>query len=889
MRRILSMLLFLASCQNLLAQYTLNGNATQDACNAYSLTQAAGNQSGSVWNNNKINLTQSFDFNFDINLGSNDAGADGIAFVLQPLSTSVGSSGGGLGYNGITPAVGVTIDTWQNGNDNDPAYDHIAIQLNGDLNHNTANNIAGPVTAINGNNNIEDGIWHSLRIQWDVATTTLSIYVDGSLRISAVRDLVNTVFSGSPLVFWGFTGSTGGANNHQQFRTALNPSFHFGPAQKRCIGESIQFFDSSVSFTNIAKFYWDFGDGSPLDSVNLNPIHTYVTANDFIVKQRVIGADGCEATNTQTVRIGSKPIAGFKTDDNCVDNPIHFTDTSTAAVGTINNWYWDFGDATISVVQNPTKNYLTGGNKDVKLVVKTLEGCESDTLPKLIHIYNKPIANFNFTDSVCLGSPTFFFDNSVPAGDPINKWAWTFSDSTGVVGTPNAAHYFSSPGHHTAILGVSANGTTGCLGIITKDVFVVNKPTANFKYNTICQSAVATFTDSSYAPDGVPVNQWWWNVNGGITSTQNTITTTYINAGSDTVKLVVRNVKGCVSDTLKKPVIINPKPVANFGYNTPVCYGLPVQFSDSSIITGSVINKWSWVLNNAEWSTQQNASRSFSVFNPKIGLVATSALGCKSDTAFKTLFVNPVPDVTMNFKNSCKNAPVNFKATDNSGTVTQWKWVFGDGAVATTQNTQHTYTANGTYKVKLFATAATGCYSDSLQKDITIYGTKAFAGNDTIAAAGQPVQLHATGGLSYSWTPAIGLSDVNISNPVAIISSTQTYFLKAFTPEGCESYDDVTVKIYKGPDIYLPNAFTPNGDTKNDLFKGIAVGIKQFNYLKVYNRWGQLVFYTTDYNKGWDGMWKGRQQPGGVYIILANGIDFKGNIIDKKATVMLIR
>ena len=352
---------------------------------------------------------------------------------------------------------------------------------------------------------------------------------------------------------------------------------------------------------------------------------------------------------------------------------------------------------------------------------------------------------------------------------------------------------------------------------------------------------------------------------------------------------MVHNSKGCASDTLKKSIVINPKPVTNFGYSTPVCYGLPVQFSDSSVVTGSVVNKWSWVLNNAEWSAQQNTSRSFSFFNPKVGLVATSALGCKSDTTFKTLFVNPLPDVTMNFKNSCKNAPVNFTATDNSGTVTQWKWVFGDGAVATTQNAQHTYTANGTYKVKLFATAATGCYSDSLQKDITIYGTNAFAGNDTIAAAGQPVQLHATGGLSYSWTPAIGLSDVNISNPVAIISSTQTYFLKAFTPEGCESYDDVTVKIYKGPDIYLPNAFTPNGDTKNDLFKGIAVGIKQFNYLKVYNRWGQLVFYTTDYNKGWDGMWKGRQQPGGVYIILANGIDFKGNIIDKKATVMLIR
>lgn len=113
-----------------------------------------------MWNNNKIDLTQSFDFNFDVFLGSNDAGADGIVFVLQPISTSVGSTGGGLGYDGITPAVGVTIDTWQNGNDNDPAFDHIAIQLNGNLNHNVANNIAGPVTAINGNNNIEDGVWY---------------------------------------------------------------------------------------------------------------------------------------------------------------------------------------------------------------------------------------------------------------------------------------------------------------------------------------------------------------------------------------------------------------------------------------------------------------------------------------------------------------------------------------------------------------------------------------------------------------------------------------------------------------------------------------------------------------------------------------------------------
>ena len=139
------------------------------------------------------------------------------------------------------------------------------------------------------------------------------------------------------------------------------------------------------------------------------------------------------------------------------------------------------------------------------------------------------------------------------------------------------------------------------------------------------------------------------------------------------------------------------------------------------------------------------------------------------------------------------------------------------------------------------------------------------------------------------WSPAAGLNDATIANPIAIILATQTFTVKAFTPQGCETYDDVTVKIYKGPDIYLPNAFTPNDDGKNDIFRGIPVGIQQFNYLKIYNRWGKEIFSTTDYNKGWDGRWQGQKQDNGVYVVIANGIDFRGNVINKKATVMLIR
>ena len=157
--------------------YFLNGSASQDNCNCYTLTRDDFRLSGSVWNIFKINLSDPFDFKFSVFLGSaDDLGADGMAFVLQPISTNIGTQGGGLGFEGVSPSIGITIDTWQNTNNNDPAFDHISIQRNGDLNHNSLNNISGPVTALAGNNNIEDGNWHLLRIQWDPVTKVLKTY-----------------------------------------------------------------------------------------------------------------------------------------------------------------------------------------------------------------------------------------------------------------------------------------------------------------------------------------------------------------------------------------------------------------------------------------------------------------------------------------------------------------------------------------------------------------------------------------------------------------------------------------------------------------------------------------------------------------------------------------
>lgn len=875
-------------------QYTVNGNALQNSCRCYTLTPAAADKKGSVWNNYRIDLNTSFNFVFDVNLGCTDVnGADGIAFVLQPISTSVGSTGSGLGFSGIAPSIGVTLDTYQNSSpDNDPFYDHIGIQRNGDLNHISTNNLAGPIAISAVSNNVEDCLDHKLRVNWDAVTKTLSVYFDNVLRVSVINDLVNTTFSGNPLVYWGFTGSTGALSNEQKFCTALAPAWGFANTQKRCVNEPIQFFDSTISFTTLAKIYWDFGDGSGIDSVNTNPIHTYTGPGDYIVTQRVRGADGCEEINTQTVRIGGKPTAGFFISDSCVSAATQFTDTSRVTVGVINEWYWELDNGGItSTQQNPSTLYTTPGIKNIKLMVKSQEGCSSDTLFQPIRIRARPVADFTFTDSLCLGSAYTFTDQSTLVDGPVTGWVWGI-DGTGLgQNVPVITHVFSTPGQHSVIL-FSTGLDASCLSQgITKNVFVTDKPVAAIKNPDICQAAPAILEDSSYTHDGFAITGWWWDLGNGQFSTQQNPAVTYNTTVPVIIRLVVRNSRGCLSDTLTRTINVHAKPLSGFGYSTPLCASGNINFTDLTTVAGGTPTQWSWIHNGAVFSNQQNPAGNYSAGTVvTVGLVATSNDGCVSDTAYKTFTMKTKPAVSMNFGDACKQAPVNFTAAETTATgISNWVWDLGDGTTATSASVTHTYTANGTYPIKLYAISGQGCYSDTLERALHIYGTNAFAGNDTIAASLQPVQLNAAGGLSYEWSPATGLSATDIPNPVATNASDREYYLKAFTPEGCESYDTIRIKIYIGPEIYVPGSFTPNGDGTNDLLRAIPVGITSFEYFVVYNRYGQEVFKTSDYRQGWDGRVKGKAQETGAFVWMATAIDFMGKKIFRKGAVLLLR
>ena len=190
------------------ADFQPNGNATLSG-NIYTLTPNQGNRNGSAWNKNRLFLDEDFDINARVYLGNSDAGADGIAFVLQNQSLNAGSSGGGLGYAGITPSFAVEFDTYDNGAV-DPTNDHIALIANGNTgaNHST---FSAPFEV-----QMEDGQWHTARFVWDASAKNFQVWYDGVRRHNVTLDLKADIFGGRPYVYWGFTGATGGATNLQQ-------------------------------------------------------------------------------------------------------------------------------------------------------------------------------------------------------------------------------------------------------------------------------------------------------------------------------------------------------------------------------------------------------------------------------------------------------------------------------------------------------------------------------------------------------------------------------------------------------------------------------------------------------------------------------------------------
>lgn len=240
----------------------------------------------------------------------------------------------------------------------------------------------------------------------------------------------------------------------------------------------------------------------------------------------------------------------------------------------------------------------------------------------------------------------------------------------------------------------------------------------------------------------------------------------------------------------------------------------------------------------------------------------------------------------------CPNVPFQFVDLSSStyGPVSFWNWDFGDAQFSLSRNTSHSYAVGGVYNVSLISGNAKGC-RDTTVKTIEVEKFMPDAGNDTTIVKGESLNFLATGGVSYYWSPAENLDNVNIPNPTGRFPEVGyfRYNVHVTSMNQCEGDDSIIVRVVGQASQFVPNAFTPNDDGVNDIFRPRAVGIRSVEAFRVFNRFGEMVFESKNFEDGWDGTYKGEKADIGTYMYMLQMTDRFGAEQVLKGDVILMR
>ena len=141
-----------------------------------------------------------------------------------------------------------------------------------------------------------------------------------------------------------------------------------------------------------------------------------------------------------------------------------------------------------------------------------------------------------------------------------------------------------------------------------------------------------------------------------------------------------------------------------------------------------------------------------------------------------------------------------------------------------------------------------------------------------------------------NWTPKVQLSSYNTQYTEFFATGNDVQYMIDITDKNtCITTDTILMQILKKPGFYLPTAFTPNGDGLNEVARPYLIGMKSLKSFSVFNRWGNLLFFSTKYGEGWNGKYKGQEQAVGVYIWILEFYNNDGKLITEKGSITLIR
>jgi len=566
--------------------------------------------------------------------------------------------------------------------------------------------------------------------------------------------------------------------------------------------------------------------------------------------------------------------------DYCDDFLVSFKNEQTNPAGTV--YIWKFGDGSktdtsldaVGLIQH---QFADTGTYTIKLKV-ILAGQCVDSTTTLAKVYPGFYPGFIVTGS-CLFTPLQFTDTTKTKYGVVNAWRWNFGDETSAADTSHLQtpqwKYFTL-GTKTAELIVQSN--KGCIDTVSALVEVKDKPliTLPFKDTLICSNLPIQDTLLLQASG---TGSFSWTPLTRIIN-ENTATPLVFPTNT-TVYQVQLNENGCINtDTVRVSVVDHV--TLDAGPDSTICL-------TDAITLHPVTNALAYA-----WSPPGTFSNP-SVKNPLVTPTGTTIYhlvgrigkcNVADDVTIRTVpypGANAGPDQFICFGDTA------FLQASIAGASFTWTPVFNltnsnsltpfAHPISTTSYILTVYDVLGCPKPKLDTVLVT------VRPPII-----AFAGKDTAATINQPLKLTATGAPLFLWSPPEFLDHDNIQSPTAIFSTSgeYTYAVKVYTEDECFANDTIHIKVYKtAPDIFVPNAFTPGG-TQNTLFRPIPVGISKLDYFRVYNRWGVMVFSSSD-GSGWNGSYGGKLQASGSYVWVVQGHDFTGKVITKKGVMVLIR
>lgn len=652
-----------------------------------------------------------------------------------------------------------------------------------------------------------------------------------------------------------------------------------------CQGLNLQMTGTPAGGQTPYQHAWLGNGNASLNNTNAqNPIFNNGTAGNYTLIYRVTDANACRATDTIIVSVNSLPTANVSPDPVgvCAGDTVAIAANPSGGSGTYSTHTWS-GTAAPFLVSSSTANVQltsnTAGTYLLRYQVTDNNGCTGRDSVQVVVNALPSISLAPTNPTTCSNSDGFIsVSSNIPnISNGTVYWTGTTSGNTGNVNLP-----VNIPNLQAGTYYVYMQTLQGCTSE-TDTATLINpgQPFINPWNDTVmCGGSYLTPDFTTISGSNLSGNQAFYSQSGGNIANQIAPNTLITTADSPFTIYVYDNNGTCsYEDTFQ--VFIYTPPVVTASNGGPVCAGNePIALSE----TGGDLTSWTWTSSGAATFDNANAQ------NPNISnvtdqevftITGTDANGC-SGSATTTVTIYPLPAVSFTADDTVGCTPhlVNFTsgATNPGANCT---WNLGDGTLLNQCGSiSHTYTNAGNYTVSLNVVSAQGCV-DSMVRPAYISVEEApiadFSLSNTLVSSQNPIVLITNSSQfasNYTWDYGDGSPIDTAANPTHDFpqNSGQTYevLLTAFSPSGCSSTFSLFVtsdKLVVEELYYVPNAFTPDDDPFNPVFRPIITsGFDMTSVVfRIYNRWGEMIFESKDPNIGWDGTYNNLPAQEGAY------------------------